>query len=238
MPPGAFPLLALLLLAALSATRLGPEARYAALFYGHPLKGKTVVLDPGHGGIDPGAHHDGEFTEKEVVLAVGLELRRLLEQAGAAVVMTRESDRDVSHHTPGDPATRYQRDMQSRVKIINGSGADLFISIHVNTIHDPNVRGAIAFYREDRPENKRLAEVIHRQINPVVSVNPQPGQYIHQEPKVGNYLLLNCAEIPGIILEMAFMTSPDDRELIARPSYRRKLAEAIFFGLVEYFYGQ
>ena len=237
VPPGIFPLLLLAVLAAAAITMAAPEARFASLYFGHPLKGKMIVLDPGHGGIDPGAHHNGMITEKEVVLDVGLELRRLLEQAGAEVIMTRESDQDVSHHIPGSPLPRHRRDLQGRAKIINQAGAALFISIHINSVDDPDVRGAIAFYSKSRPENKLLADIVQKNINSVVDLNTRPGQLMHRHPKeTVDYYILNEAEIPGIILEMGFMTSPDDRELIRRQSYRKKLAQAVFLGIVEYVY--
>ena len=162
-----------------------------------------------------GAHHEGSITEKKSFWRC-LELRRLLQQAGAEVMMTRETDEDVSRHIPGDPASRYQRDMNGRVKLINESGADLFVSLHINYFYDPSIRGAIVFYNNSRPENKLLAEMIQKNINPVVAVNPRPGQYVHQEIKEGDYLLLNYATIPGVIVEMGFITNPDEREPLCR----------------------
>lgn len=215
-----------------------PAVRPASIYYGYPLKGTRILIDPGHGGIDPGAHYEGSITEKEIVLAVGLELRRLLQQAGAEVMMTRETDEDVSRHIPGDPASRYQRDMGGRVKLINESGADLYVSLHINYFHDPSIRGAIVFYNSSRPENKLLAESIQKNINPVVAVNPRPDQYIHQESKVGDYLILNRATIPGVIVEMGFITNPDERELLCQDSYRQKLAQALLIGITEYIYSR
>lgn len=236
-PPGLFPVL--LLLAAVSmCIFVLPSSRFAAIYYGHPLQGVAVVIDPGHGGIDPGVHHNDTFTEKEVVLSVGLALQRLLEQAGAHVVMTRDTEGDVSHHLPDSAGSRYQRDVNSRIKIINESGADLFVSLHLDSIYDPDVRGAIVYYCGSRPGNKMLAEIIQKNINPVVAVNPLSGQYIHQQIKEGSYKVLNCAEIPGVIVEMGFMTSPADRELLKQQQYREKLAQAVFLGIVEYIYSK
>lgn len=240
LPPYLPPVLLLLALAAaacLSCFKLLPAAYPVSVYYGHPLEGLSIVIDPGHGGIDPGVHHDGIFTEREVALAVGLELRRLLERSGAAVTMTRETEDDVSHHLPESAGSRYQRDVEGRVKIINESGADLFVSLHLNSIYDPDVRGAIVFYCGSRPENKALAETIQKNINPVVAAESRPGQYIHQQVKEGSYKILNRAEIPGVIVEMGFMTSPDDRELLKQESYRKKLVRAVFLGIIEYAYG-
>lgn len=213
-----------------------PAARPVSLYYGRPLKGSVIVLDPGHGGIDSGSHYEGRILEKDIVLAVGLELRRLLSQAGATVIMTRERDEDTSKYIPGDPASRYQRDMHGRLKVINESGADLFISLHLNSFSDPTVRGAIAFYNPGRPDNKILAETIQKQVNPLMASDPKPGQTVHSSPKEGSYFLTNEANIPGIILEMGFMTSPIDREIFTQPRNQGKLSQAIFLGIVEYIY--
>ncbi len=237
-PPVLIPLLMLFVIVGLLGLQLLTFSRPATIYYGYPLKSVRVLIDPGHGGIDPGSHHNGSITEKEIVLSVALELRRILEQAGAEVIMTRETDEDVSHHIPGSEGSRYQRDMKSRVKLINESGAELFVSLHINDIYDPTVRGAIVFYCNSRPENKLLAEAIQKNLNPVVAVNPRPDQLIHQKTKEGSYLVLNCAEIPGVIVEMAFMTSPDDRKLLKQDSYRNKLAQAILIGIAEYIYGR
>ena len=154
------------------------------------------------------------------------------------MIMTRERDEDVSRHIPGSEGSRYQRDMNSRVKLINESGADLFVSLHINHIYDPTVRGAIVFYCNSRPENKLLAEAIQKNINPVVAVNPRPDQLIHQNTKEGSYLVLNSSEIPGVIVEMAFMTSPEDRVLLKQERYRKELAQALLIGIAEYIYGR
>ena len=121
-----------------------PPVQPASLYYGRPLKGSVIVLDPGHGGIDSGSHYEERILEKDIVLAIGLELRRLLTQAGATVIMTRERDEDTSKYIPGDPASRYQRDIrqaQGHQRVRCGP----LLSLHLNSFSDPTVRGAIAF---------------------------------------------------------------------------------------------
>ncbi len=167
---------------------------------------------------------------------MALELDRYLRQAGATVVLTRSIDEDVSRHITDSSVSRYHRDLQGRRKLINESGGDLFISLHIDSCADPSVRGAITFYKNNRPENKLLAECIQKNLNPVVRANPGEGHYFHQNIREGDYYLLNEAAIPGVILEMGFMTSPADRELLVQPGYRRKLAEGIFMGMVEYLF--
>ena len=238
VPPGAMAVtIILLFFSALQLLRLSalPPNR-PVIYLGFPLSGFTVVVDPGHGGIDPGTHYNGLslITEKEIVLAVGLELAGLLRQAGARVVMTRTTDEGAGNIIPPGSDTPDRRDLKGRVKLINESGAHLFVSIHVNYCDDPGIRGAIAFYSEKFPENKLLAEAIHKHINPVVVTNPQEREYFHQQPKVNGYYILNYSNIPGVILEIAFISSPSDRQLLMQDSYRNQIARAIFMGLVEY----
>ncbi len=205
----------------------------SAIMLGFPLQDTSIVIDPGHGGIDSGVTSH-QIEEKNITLAVGLELGRLLEQVGATVIFTRCRDEDISHLLPEEADSRYRRDIKARVKIINESRADLFISIHIDSCVDPSIRGAIAFYNRKYPENRLLAETVQGHLNPVVSMNARPGEYIHQDIKEGSYYILNEASVPGIIMEIAFMTNPTDRELIVQPGYQVKVAQALFMGLLEY----
>ena len=142
-PPSLWPLLALLALLVSAAATLAfsPSARLASLYYGSPLKGVTVAIDPGHGGIDSGAHFESLMLEKDIVLEIGLELRRLLQQAGARVMITREKDENLAYHFPDDSLPLHRRDVRGRVKLINASAATLAISLHINSIYDSSVRG-------------------------------------------------------------------------------------------------
>ena len=238
-PSPAWPLLALPALAAFAAVLLAcsPPARLVSLYYGSPLKGVTVAIDPGHGGIDSGTHFEAVVLEKEIVLEVGLELRSLLEQAGARVMITREKDEDLSRYYPDETMAMHRRDLRGRTELINTSAADLAVSLHVNSIYDSSVRGPIAFYAGGDPENKRLAETIQENINPLFSAEAKPGQLMHNNPQESNaYYILNESNMPSVLLEIAFMTSPDDRELLKNKSFRKKIARGIFMGVVEYVY--
>ena len=225
--------LPLLALAALAAPPSGP----VFLYYGSPLKGTTVALDPGHGGIDGGAHHESTMLEKEIVLEIGLELRRLLEQAGARVMITREIDEELSYHFPDKSMARHRRDIRGRAKLINESKAHLLISLHINSIYDCSVRGPIAFYVPEKEGSKKLAMAIHGTVNPLFSADAKAGQLLHQQPQESNaYFILNETAMPGIILEIGFITNPDDRRLLGKKTFRKKIARAIFLGIVDYIY--
>lgn len=237
-PPSAWPLLALAALClAAAALAFSPWTSPVSLYYGSPLKGITVALDPGHGGIDSGTHFESVMLEKEIVLEIALELRRLLEQAGAGVMMTREIDEELSRHCPDESLARHRRDVRGRVVLINASQAHLAVSLHINSIHDSSVGGPIAFYAGGNPENKRLAETIQGGLNPLFG--DRPGRLVHRQPQESNaYYVLNESDMPAVILEAAFMTSPEDRELLKSKAFRKKIARAIFLGVVDYVYGK
>ena len=241
LSPAAWPILAVLalLLAALFLQPLSSPAAAVSLYYGKPLKGIAVALDPGHGGIDSGAHHRSIVLEKEIVLEIGLQLRRLLEQAGARVMITRDKDEELSGHFPHDGMARHHRDLRGRVKLINESKADLFVSLHINSIHDPGVRGPIAFYAPRRPESKGLAAAVHAELNPLFRAEPGSGQLVHQEPRESSgFYILNETEMPGILLEIGFISSPADRALLQNQAFKKKIARAIFLGIAQYTCGE
>ena len=238
VPPGwsAILLVVCFLVFALSGHFRREPPSSPAIYLGLPLNGVTVAIDPAHGGIDPGSHYNNMLTEKEVVLAMGLHLHDLLEQSGATIIMTRESDQDTSEHYPHQSLNRYQRDIRGRIKIINESEADFFISLHIDSCVDANVRGAITFYNDRFPENEILAKIIQKNVNPIVRKDPEPEQYFHQKVKEGSFFILNDTIIPGVLLEAAFITSPADRELLQQEEHRKELARALFMGIVEYVY--
>lgn len=193
----------------------------------------TVIIDPGHGGIDGGVTR-GELLEKDVTLGTAKLLKIMLEKKGCSVKMTRETDTDVSHLIPGDPETRHRRDVHSRTKFVNESGGDLYVSIHVDSCVDSSIRGAIVFHSKNNTESPALAAIIQSHLNKVTEINPQPGEYFHKEIKEGDLHILNNAVIPGVLAEVGFITNANDRELLATRGYQKKLAEAICQGIVDY----
>ncbi len=239
--PWLWPLLALpaLLIIATAVPTLSPSAVPISLYYGSPLKGITIAIDPGHGGMDSGAHFESLVLEKEIVLEIGLSLRRLLEQAGARAVLTREKDEDLGRYFPNETLPLHRRDIRGRVNLINASGANIALSLHINSIYDSSVRGPITFYVGEDGESKRLAEALQKNLNSIFSNEVKPGQLMHQHPQESNaYYILNETDMPTALLEIGFMSSPDDRKLLTEKQFQKKIARSIFLGVVEYIYSQ
>ncbi|KFD40424.1 hypothetical protein HY02_03320, partial [Peptococcaceae bacterium SCADC1_2_3] len=119
------------------------------------LANKFILIDPGHGGVDPGAVGKNEVLEKDIVLAVGHRLAAYLRQGGARVMMTREEDTDLSDPEITGLYAKKKQDLARRVALANHLQVDLMLSIHVNSFPDTNVYGGQAFYQPERPASQK-----------------------------------------------------------------------------------
>jgi len=193
-----------------------------------PLSGRIIVLDPGHGGPDGGAV-GGEVVEKEIALNVAKKLRDYLQQQGALVLMTRETDRDLASPSTRGYSRRKTEDLRERTTFINKSNADLFISIHLNAIPSPRWRGAQTFYYGSLIENERLAKFIQAELR-------RNLENTHRVAKmIDTVYLLKHAKKPGALVEIGFLSNPDERELLASDHYQTQLAASIYKGVLRYF---
>ncbi|WP_051533696.1 N-acetylmuramoyl-L-alanine amidase family protein [Desulfitibacter alkalitolerans] len=181
-----------------------------------------VVIDPGHGGIDSGTHDGDGFLEKDITLDIGLKMREYLLTQGVPVIMTRETDDDVSDI---DGRGRHRRDLERRVKIINQG--TLGVSIHVNSTSSPTEKGFIVFYPKDSKEGKALAEKAIKALTPIGHPN-----HDFPVPKKNIFILRN-AQVPVILVEVGFMSNLEDKNKLGDLSYRQKIAEALGQAVIE-----
>jgi len=193
-------------------------------------KNGVIIIDPGHGGIDGGTSKEG-ILEKDINLDISKKLMNLLVQKGYTVIMTREND--VSLDNPDTTGkNRHMRDLNARVNIINKSNAQLFVSIHVNcNDKKPSTDGSIVFYSDKFEQNKELAYSIQRALNNMI-VNGKK-RTIHDPVKAKYYILKN-SDIPGVLIETAFLSNAKERQLLLKESYREEIAEAIASGIEQY----
>ncbi|GAF10281.1 N-acetylmuramoyl-L-alanine amidase [Paenibacillus pini JCM 16418] len=133
-------------------------------YWSLPLAGKIVALDAGHGGPDGGAVSRQGVIEKDINLAITLYLRDYLQQAGALVVLTREGDYDLALQDTKGYSKRKTEDLKQRVKLIEDKRADLFMSIHLNSIPSNRWSGAQTFYYPNHPDNANLATLVQEEI--------------------------------------------------------------------------
>ncbi|MEA5509054.1 N-acetylmuramoyl-L-alanine amidase [Crocosphaera sp. UHCC 0190] len=178
-----------------------------------PRGGYKVVIDPGHGGRDPGAIGIGGLQEKNVVLSIAAEVTKILKQRGIQVIMTRSGDYFVS--------------LLGRVKRAENSNANVFVSIHANAVGGNNsqVNGLETYYYSS---GYRLALSIHRNILQQVQVEENRGV------KQARFYVLRKTSMPAALVEVGFVTGRTDNRNLKNPSYRKKLAEAIADGITEY----
>ena len=182
----------------------------------NPLQGKTIVIDPGHGGEDPGAPGPGDIHEKDVVLAISLHLRELLTEAGANVIMTRTEDIDVG--------------LYERPKAEHIAETDFFISVHANAhaqgADAVNTHGIMTLYNYDH--NEKLAKIM---LDTVSEEMDLPAMYIWRR----NYAVTRYTQFPCVLVEAGYMMHPKDNWHIFHPRGQEKFAGAIKEGIKEYF---
>ncbi len=184
----------------------------------------TVVLDPGHGGVDGGANIGEELMEKNITLTLALTVRDLLVAKGVEVGLTREGDRDVAG--PGPAKGRHRRDLLARLQMVRQG--KVAVSIHVNSVQDPQQQGALIFYGKDNEQGRMLAASILEEVQKVQQLNhPAPV------PRT-NLLILREADNPVVILEIGFISNPIDRAKLQDPAFLQQMAASIATGIVNY----
>lgn len=193
-----------------------------------PLSGLVIIVDAGHGGIDPGANRPG-ILEKDINLAVSLKLKNVLNRYGAKVVLSRNQDIDLSGECDNAKIkSRYRRDLAARIELAEESDADLFISIHANSTQNSKRRGAESFYYSQSAQGKALANSIQAELMKVVQAAP--------EAFAANYFVLRRNRIPATLIELGYITNIEERVLLQSPDHQQKLAEAIGAGILSYYH--
>ncbi len=178
-----------------------------------PHNGRLVVIiDPGHGGNDPGAVGIGGLREKDIVLDIGKQVTTLLEQQGVQAILTRQDDQEI--------------DLEPRVQLAERVNATIFVSIHANAIDlsRPDISGLETYYYAS---GDRLAATVHRSILQSIDI---PDRHIRQ----ANFYVLRRTSMPAILVEVGFVTGRDDAEHLSNPAYRTRMAEAIARGILQY----
>lgn len=186
-----------------------------------PLLGKTIYLDAGHGGVDNGATVNNVH-EKDLNLQIVYKLKETLTNAGATVLLTRKDDNDISN-----PNALYRKksDFDNRIKLINNSNADLYISIHQNIYQNKKYSGPQVFYVKD---NQKLAEIIQNTLN----------KYLNTKRKVktiNNTYMYKLLKKKGILIECGFISNDNERYKLKTEEYQLKLSKIITEGIITYY---
>ena len=226
----------------------------------HTIAKPLIIIDPGHGGVDPGAVGVGNLYEKHVVLALGKELKQQLLATGRyRVEMTRETDKFIK--------------LADRVKIAREKEGDLFVSIHADTIHKPDVHGTSVYTLSKTASDKQTAKLAEKEnqadliagidvevddqqvieilfdfvrtetmnqskyfANTLVEKMEQNNVFMLQNPhRYAGFAVLKAPDIPSVLVEAGFMSNRKEAKLLSKPSHRRKIARAILIGIDAYF---
>ena len=175
----------------------------------------SVVIDPGHGGPDPGAIGIGGVRETDVVLEVSKIVEKILSEKGVKVRLTRKNEVDL--------------DLPPRVSIANRSDADIFVSIHANASRGKrrDINGLETFYYRGW-RGRLLAKGIQKQILRVSPGSPDRGV------KQGRYFVIKNTRMPAVLVEIGFLTGRLDARRLEKTSHRKRIAYAIAKGILEY----
>lgn len=194
-----------------------------------PITNRVITIDPGHGGIDPGAVSARGTKEDEVNLEIAFKLKRLIEQSGGIVIMTREED--VGLHTDEAESLRQMKieDLKRRKEIVEGSKSEIFISIHLNSFINTRYHGAQAFFREGSKEGEHFALMIQEQLKETLDKDNK-----RSPQKRDNIYLLNEINIPAVLVECGFLSNPQEDKLLNTENHQEKIAWAIYIGVINY----
>lgn len=200
-------------------TQLSSDRRKLTInFKKSPLIGKTIIIDPGHGGVDSGACGRQGIREKDVNLEVAMHLKGDLENAGASVVMTRIDDTFIG--------------LYERPFLANFLYADLFVSVHTNNHPDSSVNGIEVWYRQNRSESQTLAKDVLEQI---IQTTGFKSLGIKSNRVDDDFVVVREPQMPSILVEVGFLSNFQEESVITTPEFRQKAAAGIFQGVMNYF---
>lgn len=186
------------------------------------VRRNLVVLDPGHGGRDPGKVGAQGEQEKDINLAISLKVKERLEKDGMEVVMTREKDVMLADE---DASNKKLEDLNNRIRIINERQPAVAVSIHQNSYSDASVKGAQVFYFTHSDKGKQAAEALQKEL---LEFDQEHTRKIKAND---TYYLLKKTEVPTVIVECGFLSCPEEAALLTDEAYQKKLAEAIAKGI-------
>lgn len=189
-------------------------------------KEMCVVIDAGHGGVDPGKIGVNGELEKEINLEIAFMLKQFLEAADIKVVMTRETDcglyEESSDHKKAE-------DMKNRVALIEKTAPTLTVSIHQNSYEEEFVHGAQVFYYTASAQGEKLADLIQKQM--VKTLEPENNRQIKEN---NNYYMLKKTKVPIVIVECGFLSNYEEASKLTDKLYQQKIAWAIHLGILQY----
>ena len=197
-----------------------------------PAAQKIVLLDPGHGGEDPGAVSDySGIKEKDLNLYIANRVKELLEKENIKVLMTRTEDR--LEYEPGTTSVTQKRkqDLLRRKQMMDTCGADIVVSIHMNKFKQTQYYGAQTFYPPGCTEGQKLAGLIQTSLRELVDPQNTRQALVKKE----EIIIVKNWKTPITIVECGFLSNEEEERKLQTQEYHDKLAYAIKDGIVKYF---
>ena len=188
-----------------------------------PLLDRVIYLDPGHGGKDPGAMYK-DIKESDINLEITLELEKELSKMGAIVYLTRDGDYDLST----SEYNRKRNDLSRKAALINNSDAELYLTIHLNSVNSSTWYGAQVFYDDINSKNVEIANIMQEELKRTLKTN-------RKYKEIKDIYLNRHVKVPGVLIEAGFLSNPNERYLLQNENYQKKLAKSIANATVKCF---
>lgn len=188
----------------------------------------TIVIDPGHGGEDPGAVANGVI-EKHLDLSIGLKLTEFLNLSASDVVLTRTED--ILLYEPGQEKRKKFYDLRNRLELAQGVPNGVYVGIHMNKFPIEKYFGLQTFYSDNNPKSRVFADIVQETCR---LVDPENNRKI--KPDGNTIFILENIEIPAILIECGFLSNYREAMLLADEGYQKKLAFLIFCGVERFLY--
>lgn len=186
-----------------------------------------IVLDPGHGGFDPGKVGTAGTLEKDINLAISLKLKEILVKSGYTVTMTRQKDEALCEQ---NASRKKVSDLNARLDLIQKEEPELTVSIHQNS-YSAGTKGAQVFYYSQSEDGHRLARVLQE------TLKEEIGDGNHRVEKANDsYYMLKKSQGPFVIVECGFLSNPEEEKLLNSEDYQKKMAKALAEGIEKFLY--
>ncbi|MBC8591551.1 N-acetylmuramoyl-L-alanine amidase CwlD [Wansuia hejianensis] len=195
-----------------------------------PISNRIIGIDPGHGGVDPGAVSKNGVHEDDINLQIALKLKRFIEQSGGVAILTRETDTGLYTEQSTTLREKKVEDLKKRKTVIEESECEVFITIHMNSFTSSRYYGAQTFYMKGSEEGQNLAQLIQEEFRNTLDKDNK------REPaEREDIYLLKELEIPSVLIEAGFLSNPLEEKLLITDEYQEKIAWSIYSGIMKYF---
>lgn len=185
-----------------------------------------VLIDSGHGGIDPGKVGVNGAYEKDINLSISLFLMDILKDKGCEVIMTRDTDTGLYSESDSN---KKAADLKKRVELMNSENPDAIVSIHQNSFTQESSKGAQVFYQSSSAEGKKFADIMQQQL----ALKLDETNKRVAKPDSDYYILRNSTGV-AIIVECGFLSNSEEAQLLVTKEYQEKVAGVVAEGIISY----